>query len=166
MRRPFLGLGNGCSNFTIRRTVENSLRPLALASYPGSGNTWVRYLIETATGVYTGSIYKDVDLYFQGKIIFFSIFKLPSIQHLSILSKKIIIIKFLGFWGELAEWNSGVTIVQKTHDAGPQHIATFDSGAILVLRNPYDAVLSFHNFIYGGHTGFAPSNNYQRPGIN
>ncbi|ELU11434.1 hypothetical protein CAPTEDRAFT_193836 [Capitella teleta] len=39
---------------------ETSLLPLtALASYPGSGNTWTRHLIELSTGFYTGSIYKD-----------------------------------------------------------------------------------------------------------
>ncbi|XP_045208456.2 WSC domain-containing protein 1-like [Mercenaria mercenaria] len=35
-------------------------RPLvALASYQGSGNTWTRELIETATGLHSGSVYKD-----------------------------------------------------------------------------------------------------------
>ena len=32
---------------------------LGLASYPCSGNTWSRYLIEGLTGYYTGSIYND-----------------------------------------------------------------------------------------------------------
>ncbi|XP_077866661.1 sialate:O-sulfotransferase 1-like [Saccoglossus kowalevskii] len=42
-------------------------RPLvALASFPGSGNTWVRHLLETASGFYTGSIYNDEDLYNAG----------------------------------------------------------------------------------------------------
>ena len=31
----------------------------ALASFPGSGNTWVRYLIQHATGYATGCIYLD-----------------------------------------------------------------------------------------------------------
>lgn len=30
---------------------------IALASYPGSGNTWLRYLLQQATGIITGSIY-------------------------------------------------------------------------------------------------------------
>ncbi|XP_059487763.1 WSCD family member AAEL009094-like [Neocloeon triangulifer] len=34
----------------------------ALVSFPGSGNTWVRYLIQQATGTYTGSVYKDYGL--------------------------------------------------------------------------------------------------------
>ncbi|KAF5285209.1 hypothetical protein FQR65_LT13324 [Abscondita terminalis] len=36
--------------------------PVALASFPGSGNTWLRYLLQQATGLYTGSVYKDYGL--------------------------------------------------------------------------------------------------------
>ena len=32
---------------------------VGLVSFPGSGNSWVRQLLETSTGVYTGSIYND-----------------------------------------------------------------------------------------------------------
>ena len=38
----------------------------SLSSYPGSGNTWVRYLIEEFTGFYTGSIYSDNSLFHGG----------------------------------------------------------------------------------------------------
>lgn len=34
----------------------------ALASFPGSGNTWLRYLLQQATGILTGSVYKDYGL--------------------------------------------------------------------------------------------------------
>lgn len=51
---------------TDRQAVKGSLPKTALASYPGSGNTWARYLIEAASGVFTGSIYKDVSIYFEG----------------------------------------------------------------------------------------------------
>ena len=39
-----------------------------LASYPGSGNSWVRQLIETATGIYTGSVYCDPSYVASGMI--------------------------------------------------------------------------------------------------
>lgn len=41
-----------------------SARPsaVALASYPGSGNTWIRHVIQQGTRVYTGSMYKDNSL--------------------------------------------------------------------------------------------------------
>jgi hypothetical protein len=41
---------------------DESSRTIALASFPGSGNTWVRLLIEQATGVFTGSVYNDKSL--------------------------------------------------------------------------------------------------------
>ena len=43
----------------------------ALASFPGSGNTWLRYLLEQTTGVLTGSIYCDrgLKLYFNGEYV-------------------------------------------------------------------------------------------------
>ena len=54
-----------------RRAEVGRLKPIALASYPGSGNTWLRWMIEAASGISTGSIYYDVDLYFKGNLIFF-----------------------------------------------------------------------------------------------
>ena len=35
---------------------------IALASFPGSGNTWLRYLLQQATGILTGSVYDDMEL--------------------------------------------------------------------------------------------------------
>lgn len=35
---------------------------VALASFPGSGNTWLRYLLQQASGILTGSVYKDYGL--------------------------------------------------------------------------------------------------------
>lgn len=35
---------------------------VALASYPGSGNTWLRLILEEATGVFTGAVYNDSTL--------------------------------------------------------------------------------------------------------
>ncbi|CAH1800959.1 unnamed protein product, partial [Owenia fusiformis] len=34
----------------------------ALYSWPGSGNTWVRHLLQQLTGIYTGSMYHDLKL--------------------------------------------------------------------------------------------------------
>lgn len=39
---------------------------VALSSFPGAGNTWVRHLIELMTGYYTGSFYFDGTLYNRG----------------------------------------------------------------------------------------------------
>jgi len=50
--------------------VNNSL----LVSFPGSGNTWVRHLIEQASGIYSGSVYGDMALYIGGKFWYDSLF--------------------------------------------------------------------------------------------
>ncbi|XP_008115546.2 sialate:O-sulfotransferase 2 isoform X1 [Anolis carolinensis] len=97
---------------------------IALASFPGAGNTWARHLIELATGYYTGSYYFDGSLYNKG------------------------------FKGERDHWRSGRTICIKTHESGQKEIEAFDA-AILLIRNPYKALMAEFNRKYGGHIGFA-----------
>ncbi|RVE68260.1 hypothetical protein OJAV_G00089480 [Oryzias javanicus] len=97
---------------------------IALASFPGAGNTWARHLIELATGFYTGSYYFDGSLYNKG------------------------------FKGERDHWRSGRTICIKTHESGKKEIEAFDS-SILMIRNPYKALMAEFNRKYGGHIGFA-----------
>ena len=48
--------------------VKKCRPPIALASFPGSGNTWLRHMIEGATGIFTGSRYKDLQIQMFGKI--------------------------------------------------------------------------------------------------
>uniref|UniRef100_A0A8C1MIM3 WSC domain containing 2 n=1 Tax=Cyprinus carpio TaxID=7962 RepID=A0A8C1MIM3_CYPCA len=97
---------------------------VALASFPGAGNTWARHLIELATGYYTGSYYFDGSLYNKG------------------------------FKGERDHWRSGRTICIKTHESGRKEIEAFDA-SILMIRNPYKALMAEFNRKYGGHIGFA-----------
>jgi hypothetical protein len=42
--------------------VDQKKFPPMLYTFPGSGNTWCRLLIEYATGIYTGSVYNDKSL--------------------------------------------------------------------------------------------------------
>ncbi|KAF8766844.1 WSCD family member GA21586-like [Argiope bruennichi] len=55
----------------IRRRINVCAQPkfrnppgpmIALASFPGSGNTWIRFLVQQATGILTGSVYRDYSL--------------------------------------------------------------------------------------------------------
>lgn len=41
---------------------KNLFVPVLLYSFPGSGNTWCRLLIEWSTGIFTGSMYDDKSL--------------------------------------------------------------------------------------------------------
>nr|XP_045605517.1 uncharacterized protein LOC123762803 [Procambarus clarkii] len=126
--------GGRCGGLDVNFAQEGSLPPTALVSYPGSGNTWTRHLLQAATGIFTGSIYQDQQLYMKG------------------------------FFGELEPWNAGTTFTQKTHDGSPAHIQAFNGTGVLLLRNPYRAIISYHNFLFGGHTGYAPISNYRRKG--
>ncbi|XP_040433047.1 WSC domain-containing protein 2 [Cygnus olor] len=113
---------NRCMDRRFLPTRSKQL--VALASFPGAGNTWARHLIELATGFYTGSYYFDGSLYNKG------------------------------FKGERDHWRSGRTICIKTHESGQKEIESFDS-AILLIRNPYKALMAEFNRKYGGHIGFA-----------
>ena len=42
------------------------------------------------------------------------------------------------------------------------NLQDFDGKGILIVRNPYDAILSAHNLLYAGHHGSAPKENFRR----
>ena len=48
--------------------MTNSRKPVALISFPGSGNTWVRQPLEGASGICTGSVMCDMSLRYDGFI--------------------------------------------------------------------------------------------------
>ena len=116
----------GTSNQSIKwcseRTFLDRYSPLvALVSFHGSGNTWLRYMIEQASGIFTGSIYCDS------------------------------VLKSL-FPGEFIA--SGNVIVVKTHHADTRSLPKdiqLSTGkeryhkAILLVRNPFDALVSEAN---------------------
>ncbi|XP_070581275.1 sialate:O-sulfotransferase 1-like [Ptychodera flava] len=118
--------GNRCQ---LRFSPAHSRPPVALASFPGSGNTWVRHLIEQSTGYYSGNV------------------------------KRSPILESAGFKGEDEDWRAGTTIVQKTHDFSRDLVRRF-RGGILLIRNPYKAMLAEASREYAGKTGFAPMDIY------
>lgn len=67
------------NEFNDSESSEKSIA--ALASFPGSGNTWLRYLLQQATGILTGSVYKDYGLLKSG-------FPAESISNASVLLVK------------------------------------------------------------------------------
>lgn len=100
------------------RTSKGHL-PVALVSVPGSGNTWVRGLLEMATGICTGSIYCDAPL------------------------------RNMGFIGEYVHDGSVLVVKTHTSDyqwvdrvEKRNQIDAFYGSAILLIRNPYDTFVS------------------------
>ncbi|KAK9412462.1 WSC domain-containing protein 1 [Crotalus adamanteus] len=87
---------------------------VALSSFPGAGNTWLRHLIEHATGVYTGSYYFDGTLYNKG------------------------------FKGEKDHWRSRRTICVKTHESGRKEIEMFDAAILLIRNPYKSLVAEFN----------------------
>ena len=93
-----------------------------------------RYLVETATGAFTGSIYHDDGIYQAGHL------------------------------GELRDYKDGSTLVQKTHHSvvlpgqswtfsltqRMKHIQQFGGRGVLVIRNPYKAFISHWNYFKTG----------------
>ena len=51
------------SDCSSRIGEKGEFQVIPLVSLPGAGNTWVRFLIEQATGIVTGSVYSDIVLY-------------------------------------------------------------------------------------------------------
>ena len=135
-----------CGVLMTRFAMVGSLPLTALVSYPGSGNTWVRYLIEGATGVFTGSVFDDTSLVGEGH------------------------------WGEERKWDDGSTIVQKTHHRAlylykyegyglkwkKEQVKGFGGRGVVLVRNPYKAILSYWNFFNTkSHTSTAGQNTFQ-----
>jgi len=106
-----------------------SCKPTALASYPGSGSTIVRLLIEMATGVWTGSIYRDLSLYngsphaFRGEGSIHDVVAVKTHQTNTLLRAK-----------------------RRLRRRG---VAPLEAErAVLIVRNPEGAIPSKFNFLY------------------
>ncbi|XP_076810344.1 sialate:O-sulfotransferase 1-like [Clavelina lepadiformis] len=108
-----------CDN--IRLLPPANYNQTVLTSFPGSGNTWTRHLLERATGIYTGSVYGDKSLYKSG------------------------------FLAELPEISKVRSVVVKDHMLDKNTMTSYQS-AILIIRNPYDAMIAdFNRFASDGH---------------
>ncbi|XP_077597334.1 sialate:O-sulfotransferase 1-like [Stigmatopora nigra] len=106
---------------------QQSSSLVALSSFPGAGNTWVRHLIELMTGYYTGSFYFDGTLYSRG------------------------------FKGEKDFWRSGRNICVKTHESGKKEIEMFDSAILLIRNPYRSLIAEFNRKCAGhlGHASEA-----------
>lgn len=107
----------------LNRPLRN---PVGLASLPGSGNTWVRGLLETATGLCTGAVYCDISLRARGFIGEY------------VRSGRVLVVKTHAV---SPKWVRGSR--QSLGDLG-EYVGIFGS-AILLVRNPFDALVAEWN---------------------
>ncbi|PIK54207.1 putative WSC domain-containing protein 2 [Apostichopus japonicus] len=94
----------------------NSMPLIALASFPRSGNTWSRSLIQIATKYYTGSVHWETER------------NLQRVQE--------------WFKAGVEDYKLRRGVCVKTHNFGQSHVNIFEEGAILLLRNPYYSLAS------------------------
>jgi len=101
-----------CKNMSFQKTGKT----VALLSFPGSGNSWVRQLIETTTGIYTGTYRGCDDSYI-----------------------------FNGMIGE-GVYTDNVIAVKVHYVPGSRKLSWLQKhDRIYVVRNPFDAILSEWN---------------------
>ena len=58
--RPWLSTTSDCAQ--LRTGFGRNLSTTGLVSLPSSGNSWLRFLIEGGSGIFTGSLYSDLTI--------------------------------------------------------------------------------------------------------
>lgn len=114
---------------SVCRFIDGTGRhPIALASFPGSGNTWVRGLIQGVTGLCTGAIYCDRTL------------RVTGFPGESIRSGIVLVVKTHHYeprWAGIHyDRSAPFSYFKKV-----EHIPVYSS-AIFILRNPFDSLVS------------------------
>ncbi|CAI8056765.1 WSC domain-containing protein 1 [Geodia barretti] len=110
---------------------STSRAPVALSSFPGSGNTWVRGLLQQVTGVCTGGIYCDTKL------------RVSGYPGESLRSGRTLVVKT----HQVDPRWTGVVYPPNTTDSyfsKESDIPVYGS-AILLVRNPFHALVSEWN---------------------
>ena len=97
--------------------------PVALASYPGSGNTWLRGLLEAATGICTGFEFCDISMRVKG------------FAGENIVSGAVLAVKTHGY----PHWKT-----KGKHNNNNNNGVHFDS-AVVIVRNPLNAFVAEWN---------------------
>ena len=113
------------------KLLRDSGLVVALASLPGSGNTWLRYSLEQFTGILTGSIYNDAVLK-------------SKLSGEGIHNGSVSVVK-----------THGLSDNKKLFHFDPEFSVSYNK-AVILIRNPKDAIISEVNRRYTepSHTGY------------
>lgn len=107
-------LGN-CTKLSDMRFI-NGTRVITLVSFPGSGSTWTRLLLEQVTGIFTGSIFCDPEL------------------------------RTSGFFGEQIITSNVLAVKTHYPGIGDPRVNHFNpahvDGVIFIMRNPLDSIVA------------------------
>ncbi|KAK4025386.1 hypothetical protein OUZ56_014459 [Daphnia magna] len=130
-----------CQHHAVQFAKNQSRPKWALTSFPGSGVTWTRQLIEGVTGIYTGTVHGSNE---------------PPIVS-------------TGHYGNWADLNCDCTILIKDHDGTsvnniPDYLETtsnltsnpawrdyYQHRGILLIRNPIDTLFTYAHYLLSGN---------------
>ena len=114
-----------CQELSVKFAEAGSLPMMALVSFPRSGNTWIRSLIEMATGLFTGSEYNSLAL-------------LDSFPGESVWRDGTTIVQKTHHRGTMITESNRLGIEWRLN-----LIKTFNRSGILLIRDPYKAIESY-----------------------
>ena len=149
--------GPQCRPLVTRFACDRCVPVVYLASFPRSGNTWTRYLLEASTGLFTVSGGPSREAYRKGSKDRF-VLKNDGIWRVTRARTELV---RLGYLGEHVPWPQGVGIVAKTHflpepwntteaDSLPQILSPFPDNstrrAVLLIRDPFKSFISLQKF--------------------
>jgi hypothetical protein len=129
--------------------------PPVLYSFPGSGNTWCRLLIEYSTRIYTGSLYDDQNL-------------LRTLPGEAFCDQRVSVVK------AHPDYTHATKLFPRISGKGKDHgnsqakclkgkISSNFHRAIILIRNPYDAIWSdYLRRISHSHAGGIPISQFQQ----
>lgn len=137
-----------CPAFNRTYQTNTNRVPSLLYSFPGSGNTWVRLLIDWSTGIFSGSFYLDKDLYFT----------LPGEKK---CDTTVSVLKAHPHLQSFAQIKKG-DLPTKCNDIKFKNI----SHVIFLIRDPFDAIWSeFNRRVTNSHVNKVSSTTSSNPNI-
>ncbi|XP_043247762.1 WSCD family member GA21586-like [Amphibalanus amphitrite] len=146
-----------CRPLLTRFTCDQCLPLVYLASFPRSGNTWLRYLLEASTGLVTTNGHPDFRTY-RNQTSDGIILNEEQLWTWPVGNKELM---NYGYVGERIPWSQGVGIVSKTHmlpepwsraeaENAPHALSPFPETvprrAVLLIRDPFKAVISLRKY--------------------
>jgi hypothetical protein len=127
-------IGQWCSELHLinKLSSEDENLVTALASFPGSGNTWLRFILQQATGIYTASVFSET-------------LSLTNGIPLQMINSTLTI-------GKPPRVINSSALVVKTHYHGLKEYDLYDK-AVLLIRDPLKSILAEYNREGAGKTG-------------